>query len=433
MTRSEPTTPPLDVAPSRRALLRGGAAGALLLGMPGLASTLPTTRERRSLILVWLDGGMSHLDTFDAKPEAPPSVRGDLPVIRGAIDGTFVSGHLPELARRLDRTALIRSLTHGDGNHDRGSHVLLTGHRPSAVLEYPSIGAVAASRRGGVDRVLPDFVSIPSSPQYGGAGYLAAEHGPFEVGGDPARPDFRVRDLTPPSDAATTAELTGLLDTLDAGPRSSDERARDALQRRAARLAADPAAREPFDLGAESPADRQRYGRNTLGQSLLLAKRLARAGVGVVLVRDRGWDHHTGIARALTYGFPPKLTALDTGLAALLDDLRADDDLAARVTVCVASEFGRTPRLNPAGGRDHWPRAQSVLLAGAGIAAGTAFGTTDAHGEEPATEAVGPGDLFATLCSALGVPTRTPFETADGRPVPVVPRDAKPIAAVLDR
>ncbi len=429
-------TAPIDPGmpcPSRREVLRGLAALPFAArGWPDLR-TAPRRSPARSLILLWLDGGMSHLDTFDAKPEAPAAIRGDLGSIRGVIDGTFVSSHLPQLAARLDRCTLIRSLTHADGNHDRGSHVLLTGYRPSAVLEYPSLGAVANARLPaalGPAAALPRYVTIPEPPQYGGAGFLPGRHAPFATGGDPRRADFRVRDLTPPADAATTAELAALLDRLDGAPRSADEEARDAAVARVHQLAADPEARAPFELHRESAEIRARYGRNTLGQSLLLARRLAAAGVGVTVVRDRGWDHHQNIARAMTYGFPPKLEALDQGMAALLDDLR-DQGLDERVTVCVASEFGRTPRLNPAGGRDHWPRAQSVLLAGAGIASGSVVGTTDARGEEPAEDPVSPADLYATLCEVLGVPTDEPLHTDDGRPVPVVARGGRVIAGAL--
>jgi hypothetical protein len=412
----------MSTAVDRRTFLRGLAA------LPFGAALPPLRRDAPALILVWLDGGMSHIDTFDGKPEAPPDIRGDLASIRGAVDGTFVSAHLPQIAARLDRASLIRSISHGEGNHDRGSHLLLTGSRISPVLVPPALGAVASLRRPSPG-ALPSYVAIPDAPDFGGAGFLPAEHGPFAVGGDPSRPDFRVRDLLPGAAAERTAAMLAALDALDGGPRSAGERARDRFVADARAIGLAPELRSVFDLSREPAARRERYGRHRLGQSCLLAARLARAGSRVVVCRDPGWDHHQGIARALTFGYPPKLEALDQAVSALLDDLR-DGPLAGRAVVLVASEFGRTPRLNPSGGRDHWPRAQSVLLAGAGVAEGVVVGRTDERGEEPVAEPRSPADLFATLCALCAIPT-APLETPDGRPVRLVAEGATAISEVL--
>lgn len=382
-------------------------------------------RRGRSLILVWLDGGFSHLDTFDCKPEASPEIRGDLGSMPAG-DGAFVSAHLPLLAQRLDRCALLRSVTHGEGNHDRGSHLLLTGHRPSHVLVHPALGAVFGHDGDGV---LPPYVAIPQAVDYARAGFLPGVCGPFEVGGDPGRPDFAVRDLTADAGGARAQQLRAALDALDGGPRGAAEAQRDAFVGMATRLSEDPAARRWFDLGAE-PADlRARYGRHRLGQSCLLARRLVQGGVRTVFVNDPGWDHHQQIKTALGYGFPPKLQALDEALSALFDDLRAHE-LDDSVLVCLASEFGRTPRLNPLGGRDHWPRAQSVLLHGAGIRPGL-VGSTDARGEEPAERPIAPAEVFATLVQALGIDRDLVLRTADGRPVRLVADEAEPVHEVL--
>jgi len=414
----------------RRSFLRHTTAA--LGGLPFAARILASSPRRapRSLILVWLDGGMSHVDTFDGKPEASADIRGDLVAKRCAVDGVFVSEHLPGIAARLDRCALLRSVTHGEGNHDRGSHLFLTGHRPSPVLVHPALGAVRAHAVGADDRVLPAYVAIPDAADYAGAGFLGAVHGPFGVGGDPGRADFAVRDLAPSGDGdARVDALRQALDELDGAPRNDAERMRDRFVAGARRLSTDPEARRCFDLGAEPREVRERYGRHQLGQSCLLARRLAQGGVGTVFVRDTGWDHHQGIARALTYGFPPKLRALDEALSALLDDLRRLE-LEDRVLVCVASEFGRTPRLNPVGGRDHWPRAQSVLLAGAGIRPGV-VGATDARGEEPAERPIAPTEVYATLLAALGLDPNAVLRSPDGRPVRLVADEAEPIREVL--
>ena len=409
----------------RRQFCRGLAA------LPLLGQQLANGARRgrpRSLIVIWLDGGMSHLDTLDCKPEASPEIRGDLRSMRSAVDGVFVSEHLPQLAQRLDRCALLRSVTHGEGNHDRGSHLLLTGQRPSPVLVHPALGAVFGHEE---NAVLPPYVAIPRAVEYAGAGFLPGRRGPFVVGGDPAAADFAVRNLAadPQRVRPRAHELRAALDALDGPPRGSQEAERDHFVAMAARLSADAAARRWFDLGGESPTLRQTYGRHGLGQSCLLARRLVQGGVRTVLVTDTGWDHHTQIKTGLTYGFPAKLRALDDALSALLDDLRTQQ-LEDSVLVYVASEFGRTPRLNPLGGRDHWPRAQSVLLFGAGIRPAV-VGSTDARGEEPATRAIAPAEVIATLVAALGLDPDLVLHTADGRPVRLIADEAAPVHEVL--
>lgn len=411
---------PLD----RRSFL--ASLGTLPFAMRALANA--PWRRPRSLILVWLDGGLSHLDTFDCKPEASPEIRGDLASVRSAVDGVFVSAHLPGIAKRLDRCALLRSVTHGEGNHDRGSHLLLTGHRPSPVLVHPALGAVFGHDEGAV---LPPYVAIPRAADYAGAGFLPGSRGPFAVGGDPGRADFAVRDLAadPERVRERVHELRAALDALDGAPRGAAEAQRDHFVAMGKRLSEDPEARAAFDLAAELAELRQRYGRHRLGQSCLLARRLVAAGVRTVFVSDTGWDHHTQIKTALTYGFPPKLQALDEALSALLDDLR-ERQLDDSVLVCLASEFGRTPRLNPLGGRDHWPRAQSVLLYGAGIRPAV-VGSTDARGEEPRERPIAPAEVFATLVQALGIDPELVLRTADGRPVRLVAEEGTPVSEVL--
>lgn len=386
----------------------------------------PRARSPRCFILIWLDGGMSHLDTFDAKPEAGAHIRGDLASIRANLDGVLVSAHLPQLAARLDRCALLRSLSHGEGNHDRGAHLLLTGKRPSPVAVAPCLPAILAHQSG--ELALPQFVAIPDAPEFGHAGFLPAASGPFELGGNPGNADFAVRDLGARDGDAGALALLDRLDALDGAPRSAAERDRDRFLRQARSMSRDPEVARAFDLRAEPAERRERYGRHRLGQGCLLAHRLVRAGVRSVLVRDIGWDHHVKIARELTYGFPPKLVALDQALSALLDDLDGGD---GEVVVCLASEFGRTPRLNPQGGRDHWPRAQSVLLYGGGIRRGVVHGSTDANGEEPRDGAVSAADLFATLAQALNLPRDLVLRTPEGRPVRAVEEGARPIAGLL--
>jgi hypothetical protein len=294
------------------------------------------------------------------------------------------------------------------------------------VLEYPSYGSVVArSRERPLD--LPSYVAVPDATPQGGPGYLPAAFGPFTVGGDPSRPDFRVRDLE------TASELTGRLDrrrrflaAFDRFDRRIGEDAgvggRDAQFEQAYRLMATPAAKGAFDLSREPSSVRERYGRHRVGQSCLLARRLVEAGCPFVTVTDAGWDTHQQIDRALREGYvgghAGMIPKLDQALATLLADLD-ERGLLGETLVLVMGEFGRTPKLNTAGGRDHWPRAFSVLLAGGGVKGGQAVGRTDSRGESPADRAVTPADLARTVYTLLGIDPDREFRTAGGRPVKV--------------
>lgn len=388
-------------------------------------------KKARSLILLWMDGGMSHLDTLDCKPEAPPGIRGDLGAIPTGLEGVFVSEHWPRLAAMMKECSVLRSITSPEGNHDRGSHFMLTGRRPSSVLTYPAIGSVVGklSALNGGDPI-PPYIAIPEAHQYARQGFLPVSHAPFELAGDPSKADFRVKNLAPAGAMQRSLQLLERIDQLDGRPRSRSEAARDEFLSQARYLSLSPEAQALFDIKKEAPDLRQRYGRHFFGQSCLLARRLVHGGVGTVLIRYRGWDHHQGIKRALTYGFPPKLPALDQGVSALHSDLQ-ERGLLDQVLVVLASEFGRTPRLNPAGGRDHWSRASSALLFGAGIKKGIAAGKTDARGEEPDGYAVSPADLHATILKALGVATDVSLTTPDGRPIALVDKDAEPVHRIL--
>lgn len=403
--------------------------GALPL-LPRLLAGSPAFQQGdRALILLWMDGGMSHLDTFDGKPEAPIAIRGDLESMESAVEGVFVNRELHRLAAMMDRCALVRSLTSPEGNHDRGSHHLLTGRRPSPLLTYPAYGTVLAAGQSAAGG-MPPYVAIPNAHPYAKQGFLPAAHAPFEVEGEPGRAGFKVKDLEPPVPMDRALALLETLDRLDGRPRSQSEAARDEFLRRARDVSVTPEVRRRFDLGEEPPAMHQRYGRHFLGQSCLLARRLLEGGVRSVFVRYQGWDHHQGIAKALTYGFPPKLEALNQAVPALYHDLE-ERGMLERTTVLLASEFGRTPRLNPAGGRDHWSRASSALLFGAGIKPGVVLGKTDARGEEPIEDPVSPGDLFHTVLAALGVDLEKVWQTPDGRPVRLIDEEAYLLPSIL--
>ena len=404
-----------------------------MAALPWLPGLLPVSaaleRTEKSLILIWLDGGLSHLDSFDGKPEAPPDIRGDLVPKETPMDGVFFSDHLPRMASILPKSCLVRSITSPEGNHDRGSYFMLTGRRLNPVLTYPSFGSVFG--HGSLDgNPIPPYVAVPDAHPYAKQGFLPATRAPFEIGGSPGVKGFAVRNLNPSPQAERAMALLKQVDDLDGAPRSEAEAVRDQFLGQARHLSLDPEARALFDVEEEPEPIRQRYGRHQLGQSCLLARRLIEGGVRTVLVRDKGWDHHRGIARELSFGYPPKLTALDQCVSALHEDLERRGMLD-RVLVVVASEFGRTPRLNAAAGRDHWPRASSTFLFGAGLKEGVVVGKTDPRGEEPAERPVSPESLFLTILAALGADTTRQFQTPDGRPIRLVEEETEPVGEIL--
>ncbi len=381
--------------------------------------------KAKSCILVWLNGGPSHLDTFDLKPDAPAEIRGDFKPGRSSLDGVRICEHLPKIGALLDRCTLIRSVTSPEGNHDRASHYMLTGYRPTPALVYPSLSSVAA-KEFGVGKTLPNVIAVPTAPAYAGAGYLTAAFEPFSVNSDPSR-DFRVKDLEAPVPEDRLDRRRSMLAAVDRFCTSVDRMpARDTFLEQAFGLVTSKEARAAFDLSREEPKMRGRYGHSRVGQGCLLARRLVEAGARFVTVNDDGWDTHDNAKTRLAgnyvngkYGYGGKLVELDAAVSGLLEDLE-ERGLLASTLVIVMGEFGRTPKLNAVGGRDHWPRASSVLMAGGGVKRGQVVGETDAYGELPAERAVGPEDVLHTVYRALGIDASTEYRTATGRPVKVL-------------
>jgi len=417
----------LNPYPRRRDVLRFGALTALGLGLSDwlrarAGATAPI--RAKSCILLWLDGGPSHLETFDPKPDVPADVRGPFKPIRTKVPGLDLCELLPRTAEVADRLAVVRSMTSPLGEHGIANAYLLTGYKPSPVLEYPSFGAVVARVRGG-EHVLPPSVAVPEFRPTGGAGFLGSAYQPFATGGDPGRPEFRVRDLDafPGVTADRLERRRDFLAAFDRA-RADAEAAADPTFEQAYRLVTSPQARRAFDLAEEKDAVRARYGPRTLGQSCLLARRLVERGVPFVSVLNAGWDTHANLVLQLRDGYAGAkvgvglVPTFDLAFSALIDDLR-ERGLLETTLVVAMGEFGRTPKLNPAGGRDHWPRAFSVVLAGAGIAGGQVVGSSDRVGESPRDEPVTPADLACTIYTLLGIDPRHELHTADGRPVPV--------------
>ncbi len=366
-------------------------------------------------------------------------MRGPFGTIATAVPGVYLADVLPETARRLNQVALLRSLTSPLGEHNLASHYLLTGYPPSAALTYPSFGAVLAHARGS-HAALPSYVAVPGANPMAGAGYLPASCAPFTLAGDPSKPGFKVRDLDlyPGLTGLRVDRRRAFLKALDHLSRTVDRAKtmpRDPEFEQAYRLTTSPAAKGAFDLAAEAPRVRDRYGRRTLGQSLLLARRLVERGVPFVTVTDRGWDTHDGLVTRLKEGYTGAkagvglVPTFDQAFTALLDDLR-DRGLVDETLVVVMGEFGRTPKLNTAGGRDHWPRVMNAVLAGGGVRGGQVIGASDATGESPSDRLVTPADLACTIYTLLGIEPTREFRTSDGRPVRVN-QGGSPIKEVL--
>ncbi|MEX2171498.1 MAG: DUF1501 domain-containing protein [Pirellulales bacterium] len=380
----------------------------------------------KSCILLWLDGGPSHLETFDLKPDAPSEVRGPFKPIATNVPGIQICELMPHTARVTDKLSIIRSMTSPLGEHGLANHYLLTGYKPSPALEYPSYGAVVAHQRNG-QHTLPSYVAIPEYKSTAGAGYLGSAWQPFATGGDPAKPDFHVRDLDfyPEVTASRMERRREYLSQLERfEQRVEGTPPSDPQFEQAYRLVTSPEAKAAFDLTQEAEAVRARYGPRTFGQSCLLARRLVERGVPFITVQNTGWDTHENLVLNLKEGYAGAqvgvglIPTFDQAFAALVGDL-SERGLLDETLVIAMGEFGRTPKLNPAGGRDHWPRAFSVVLAGGGVPGGQVIGASDRVGESPADRPVTPNDLARTIYTVLGVDPDRELHTADGRPVRV--------------
>lgn len=421
----------------RREFLRVGSLPALGLGLTSVlpnksfASRHGNSSRINNCILVWLDGGPSHLDTFDLKPDAPVEVRGKFKPISTNVSGIRICEHFEKLSKKIDKTCIIRSMTSDLGVHGLGSQYLLTGYKPTPALSYPSYGSVVAHCND-KPGVLPSYIALRNNGrlQAGnsiGAGYLPASSQPFILEGDPGKPDFRVRDLRmrPGFTDDSILRRRAFLTDLDRLSQKVEENAikneRDSRFEQAYRLIFSEQAKAAFDLSKEKHQLRDKYGKRynrwtQIGQSCLLARRLIEAGCRFVTVTDSGWDMHGDIHGAMER----KLPALDAAVATLLDDLESSG-LIDETLVVMLGEFGRTPRLNGAAGRDHWPRAFSVMLAGAGVKTGQVVGETDPRGFVPVDRPVSPAELARTIYTLLGIDPQTLFYTSDQRPVLVSP------------
>ena len=413
---------------SRRGFLQVGVLAGTSLTLPQLLQAELKHYENfegtaKSIIHIYLPGGMAHQESFDPHPYAPIEYRGEMKQVQTKIDGVLFGDTLAKTAQIADKLTVIRSMTHGEAAHERGTHNMFTGYRPSPALQYPSIGSVISHEFGSRNN-LPPYVCVPNMPNvYAGSGYLSSAFAPFSLGSDPASDGFKVRDLDLPGgvDESRFATRRSALEAVNAhfhAREASDQiNAMNSFYESAYSLISSPQAREAFNLEKEEGKLRDEYGRNQAGSRMILARRLVEAGVRLVNLTYGGWDMHDNIVN----GFRNTMPAFDQAFARLIQDLDERGMLDSTL-VMVSSEFGRTPKINNTAGRDHWPKVFSVCLAGGGLKRGFVYGTSDATASEPDENPVGVEDLFTTVYHTLGIvadkelmaPGDRPIEICDG-------------------
>ena len=427
---------------SRRSFLQIGSLGIggltlpNLLRMQNVAAAEGKPVRKKSVILVWQAGGPSHLDMYDLKPNAPTEVRGEFRPIPTNVNDIQISEHLPLQAQIMDKLAIVRSAFHTNAGHGMGSQWMLTGYQPSIEVNdniYPSVGSVVARLQGANDPGLPAYVNLPRQLGMGKAAYLGASFNPFSPESDPNSDGFQVRNLKLPGrvDNSRLDRRQGLLGQLDQIRRDIDLKGDieglDTFYRDALQMVTNYKAIQAFDIKQEDEKLREDYGRNDLGQSCLLARRLVEAGVSFVAVQaGGGWDTHGDNFKQLKDRLLPQY---DRAVATLVKDLhdrgRQDD-----VLVMACGEFGRTPRINPGAGRDHWPGAMSILYAGGGLKMGQVIGSTNEKAEYPTSKAASVGCVLSTMYHTLGLDYRHVFHDHARRPLPVL-NEGQPIEELI--
>ncbi|MDX1967689.1 MAG: DUF1501 domain-containing protein [Planctomycetaceae bacterium] len=416
---------------SRRGFLSVGAlAGGAGLTLPTLLASKSAYADlkdyknfegtAKSVIHIYLPGGMAHQESFDPKPFAPIEYRGEMGQVKTKT-GELFGETLVKTAELADKLCVIRSMTHGEAAHERGTHNMFTGYRPSPALQFPSIGSVI-SHEFGPRKNLPPYVCVPGQPnEFAGSGYLSSAFAPFSLGSDPAQGGFKVRDLNLPNgvDDSRFATRRTALDAVNAyfqkKEKSDDLTAMNTFYERAYSLISSPEARAAFDIEQEPAAIRDEYGRNQAGARMLLARRLVQSGVRLVNLTYGGWDMHDQIVR----GFKNQMPTFDQAFSALIRDLDRTG-LLGETLVMVSSEFGRTPKINATSGRDHWPKVFSVVLAGGGIKGGLTYGMSNATASEPEDNPVTVENLFTTVYHALGIVADKELMAPGDRPIEIV-------------
>ncbi len=433
--------------PTRRDCLQLGLA--TLFG-GGLASALRASTgaspkaAAKSVILIWMDGGPTHFETFDPKPDAPAEYRGEFTTTKTTAPGVFFSEHMKQLAGMFNTISVVRSIRHDQGNHGAGNHYMMTGAPPripvgcgAFVSFHPSLGSVVAHQKP-APAGLPAYFSMPSMSRSGGPNFLGAKYAPFVADGDPNSPSFRIRDVALPSGMTEGrfADRTDLRAEVDRFQRILDKTAGDPAvelddhYKQAAELMSSKEAQAAFEINREPEKVRDRYGRNSFGQRALLARRLVEAGVPFITLYDGGWDHHSDLFGACRNRLP----GWDNTVAALISDLDQRGLLDSTLVIALG-EFGRTPKISTLSGqtkpgRDHWANAMSVLFAGGKSPGGQIVGATDRNGFAAIERVLSPENFASTIYSKLGIDPNTILYTPQGRPTHIV-SDGTPIKELM--
>lgn len=421
----------------RRDFLRVGSLAGIGLGLSEYLALAESggvngNAKAKAAIFVRLGGGPSHMDTFDLKPGAPDTHRGEFKEIATNVPGIRICEHLPKLAQCADKYVILRGVSHNLAAHELGTQYLGTGNRPLPALRYPNYGAVISKELKAAMEI-PPFVSIPGEKE-DATGYLGVEFGPFETGATPQPGrSMEIRGLSL-GKGITLADVDRRQDMLQRYDQAFGDFARkdkllagmEQFSQRAYAMMRSERTRDAFDLARESGSITGLFGAEPFSQSCLLATRLVEAGVRFVTVNLTGWDTHTDNFGQLKNRLLP---TLDAGLSGLLLALH-EKGLLASTSVFVTGEFGRTPIINARSGRDHWPRAMCCLFAGGGIAGGRVIGESDAKGEGPKDKSITPDDVAATFYQSLGIDPHKEYQTPTGRPMQIV-RNGTPIREVL--
>ena len=422
----------------RRNFLQVGSATLFGLSFADLLAARadePTSKAEaaaaRNCIFIWLAGGPATIDMWDMKPEAPLGIRGEFHPIATSVPGLSICEHLPLMAQMMDRCVLVRSVSHTLADHAPGTELVVTGHAPSPALVYPSIGSLASKllpERTGVPKYMTLGDQIPGSSGFLGASGSAFQIRPADLGGhDRTAVPVQLPEGFSLDDLDRREKLLRQLDSqfapLDHAPLADEL---STFQHQALDILRSNKTRQALDLQAESEKTRTRYGNGWAGQALLAARRLVEAGVGFVTASIGGWDTHGDNFGQLRNNLLPQL---DRALSSLIQDLDGRG-LLNRTLVYCAGEFGRTPFVNGQGGRDHWARAMSVLMAGGRLPRGQVYGATDDRGMEPTSGRCSPADINATLLSLLGVPSTASLTTPAGRPIAVF-GDGTPLKSLI--
>ncbi|HLW68408.1 MAG TPA: DUF1501 domain-containing protein [Gemmataceae bacterium] len=422
------------------ALLGGGLVDALR----ARGSAGDTTAAKTSCILFWLDGGPSHFETFDPKPDAPAEIRGEFKPIPTKVPGMFFSENMTKLAAIGDKLTIVRSVRHDQNNHGAGNHYMMTGAPTripvgcgAFVSFHPSMGSVVSAERGAAHG-LPAYFSIPEMSRSGGPNFLGARHAPFVVSDDPNGASFTVRDVTIPRelDDGRALNRRELREKLDQFKRFHDRAAGDPVlsaddnYRQAVSIMTSAEAQRAFEIYREPDRVRTAFGRTALGQRALLARRLVEAGVPFVTIVNGGWDHHSDIFPA----FRKHGQEMESVVAALISDLD-QRGLLDTTLVLVMGEFGRSPKISTLSGsktpgRDHWSSAISVLAAGCRTPRGQVVGATDRSGYAPIEKIYGPENLVSSVYLKLGINPDKTLYNSTGRPTHLV-SDPRPIAELM--